>query len=71
MGCLSCDRLLVRKLEGKRTFGRRGHRLEDNIKLDIQDIWLDWTGSGQRQVACCCELCNEYFRSIQCREFLD
>jgi hypothetical protein len=57
--CLSYDRLLVGKLEGKRKFGRPRHRLEDNIKLDIQGIGLDLSGSGQREVACCCELCNE------------
>jgi hypothetical protein len=41
MGCLSYERILVGKLEGKRTFGRVRHRLEDNMKLDIQDIGLD------------------------------
>lgn len=41
MGCLSYDKILVRILEGKGTFGRPRHRSEDNIKLDIQDVGLD------------------------------
>jgi hypothetical protein len=29
-------RVLVGKPEGKRPLGRKGHRWEDNIKMDIQ-----------------------------------
>jgi len=43
-------RLLVGKSEGKRLLGRTRHRLEDNIKTDLQEVGcglgLDRTGSG-------------------------
>jgi len=31
-------RVLVGKLEGKRPLGRPRHRLEDNIKMDLQEV---------------------------------
>ena len=31
--------VLVGKLEGKRTFGRPRIRWEDNIKIDLQEVW--------------------------------
>ena len=41
--------------DGKRPFGRPGHRLEENIKMDLQEVgwWvMDWidlrTGTGGR-----------------------
>jgi hypothetical protein len=34
-------RVLVGKLEGKRTFGRPRHRWEDNIKMDLQKVGCD------------------------------
>jgi hypothetical protein len=37
--------ILVGKPEGKRTFGRLGRRLEDNIRMDLTEIeWeaVDW-----------------------------
>jgi hypothetical protein len=34
-------RVLVRRLEGKRPLGRRGHRWEDNIKMDLREIGID------------------------------
>jgi hypothetical protein len=33
--------------------------------------WLDWSGSGQGQVAGACECGNEPSGSIKCNEFLD
>ena len=43
------------KPEGKRPPGRPKRRLEDNIKMDLQEVgWrhgLDCSGSGQGQVA--------------------
>ena len=37
----------MRKHEGKRPFGRPGHRWEDNIKMDLQKLDLGaWTGSS-------------------------
>jgi hypothetical protein len=38
-------RVLVGKSEGKRPFGRLGHRWEDNIKMDLQEArcrGMDW-----------------------------
>jgi hypothetical protein len=32
---------LVEKPEGKRPLGRHRYRWEDNIKLDIREIWLE------------------------------
>jgi len=43
-------RALVGKPEGKRPFGRRRPRWEDNIKIDIQDVGcggMDWIGLAQ------------------------
>jgi hypothetical protein len=34
-------RVLVGKPEGKRPLGRRRHRWEDNIKLDLREIGID------------------------------
>jgi hypothetical protein len=31
-------RVLVGRPDGKRTFGRPGHRLEENIKMDVQEV---------------------------------
>jgi len=68
-------RVLVGKPEGKRPLGRPRRRLEDNIKLDLQEVGcggegLDRAGSGQGQVAATCEGCNELSGSIKCGEFL-
>jgi len=38
-------RVLVGKPEGKRPHGRRRHRWEDNIKMDLQEVGcggMDW-----------------------------
>jgi hypothetical protein len=38
-------RVLVGKLEGERPLGRPGHRWEDNIKMNIQEVGcgaMDW-----------------------------
>jgi hypothetical protein len=38
-------RVLVGKLEGKRTLGRPRRRWEDNIKTDLQEVGFGvWTG---------------------------
>ena len=39
-------RVLVGKPKGKKTLGRSGHRWEDNIKMDLQEVGcggMDWT----------------------------
>ena len=40
-------RVLVEKPDGKRPLGRPRCRLEDNIKMDLQEVGCGgWTGSG-------------------------
>ena len=64
-------RVLVRKTEGKRTLGRPKRRLEDNIKMELQEV-----GRGartgfirlRRAVAGSCECGNEPSGSIKCGE---
>ena len=43
-------RVLVRKPEGKRPFGRTTHRWEDNIKIGLLEVGcgvMDWTELAQ------------------------
>jgi len=40
-------RTLVGKLKGKRPLGKHRRRWEDNIKMDIQEIKLDFCGLGK------------------------
>jgi hypothetical protein len=43
-------RVLVGKPEGKRPLGRTRHRWEDNIRMDLQEVWcgsVDWIGLAQ------------------------
>jgi hypothetical protein len=50
------------KPERRRRLGRPRRRWEDGIRMDLREIGLggvDWTGSGQRQVAGCCECGDE------------
>ena len=35
-------RVLVGKSEGKRPLGRPRRRWEDNIKMDFQEVGMDW-----------------------------
>jgi hypothetical protein len=39
-----CISILVGKPEGKRPLGRPRHMWEDNIKMDIREIRLEWYG---------------------------
>ena len=68
-------RVLVVKTKRKRPLGKPKCRWEDNIKMDLQEMaWghgLVLSGSGQGQVAGCCECGNEPSVSIQCGEFLN
>jgi hypothetical protein len=50
MGENNAYRILVGKLEGKRPLGRRRHRWEDNIRMDLREIvWggMDWLDLAQ------------------------
>jgi hypothetical protein len=43
-------RVLVGKPEGKRPLGRPRHRLDENIRMDLQDVacgGMDWIGLAQ------------------------
>jgi hypothetical protein len=83
VGCVACVgerrgvyRVLVGKPEGKRPLGRPRHKLELNIKMDLQEAgWGVWTGliwlRIGTQVAGSCEHGNEPLGSIKCGEFLD
>jgi hypothetical protein len=60
---------LVGKPEGKRPLGRRRHRSEVSIKIDLMEVgWgrgVDWSGLGQGQVAGTCKGVNELAGSIK------
>jgi hypothetical protein len=61
--------ILVGKPEGYRPLGGPRHISEDNIKMDLQEVWgygLDWAGSGYSPVAGACEHSNEPSGSIKC-----
>jgi hypothetical protein len=62
-------RVLVGKPEGNRPLGRPRCRLEDNIKMDLQDVGI-WTGSNWSRTGTC-ECDNKPLGSIKCGEFLD
>jgi hypothetical protein len=70
-------RVLVGKLERKRSLGRLRHRWVDNIRMDLQEVgcgWvygLDWAGPGYGLVVEACDCGNEPSGSIKCWEFLD
>ena len=65
-------RVLVKKPEGKITLARPRRRLEDNIKMCVQEVgWgMDWNDLAQNRRSCC-ECCNEHPGSIKCGGFLD
>jgi hypothetical protein len=49
MGEINAYNILVRKPEGKRTFGRPRHRWEDNIRMDLREIV--WEGGDWMHLA--------------------
>ena len=67
--------VLVGKPEGKRPLGRPRLRLDDNIKMDLQEAgrgcgdWMDLAQDRDRWRRF--EYVNELWGSIKCGEFLD
>jgi len=39
-------RVLLGKPEGRRPLGRPRRRWVDNIRLDLQEVGMDWAGPG-------------------------
>jgi len=70
-----CIDYLVGKSEGERPLRRPRRRWEDNIKIDLREVFwghaLDRPGSGEGQVADTCECSNEPSAPIKWGEFLD
>ena len=69
-------RVLVGKPEGKRPLGRPRHRWENNIRMDLQEVGLeyeDWIGLAQDRDRwrALCECGEEPSGSIKRGEFLD
>ena len=64
--------VLVSKPEGKGPLGRPMRRWEDNIKMDLQEVWV-WTGSKWLKIGSggTCECENEPSVSMKFGEFLD
>jgi hypothetical protein len=65
-------RVLVGKPEGKRQLGRPKHRLENNIKMNFQEVGgggVTWVTLAQNR-ECGCE-CGNHSGSVKCGEFLD
>jgi hypothetical protein len=52
-------KVLVGKPERKRPVGRPRRRWEEGIRMDLREIGLDSTGSGQGPVAGCCDCGDE------------
>jgi hypothetical protein len=45
-------KILVEKLEGERLFGRSSYRWEDNIKINLREMWweiVDWKHLAQNR----------------------
>ena len=70
-------RILVGQPVGKKRLGRHRYRWKDNmsVKMNLQDVgwgtWLNWSGSGYRQVVGTCKRSNEPSGSRKFSDFLD
>ena len=59
------------KPEGKRPVGRHRRRWEDNIKMDLQEVWCgdeDWVDLAEERDRC---RANKPSDSLKFGEFLD
>jgi hypothetical protein len=68
----SCGALMG-KFEGKRPLGRLRHNWEDNIKMDLREVWMhmDWIALAQgRDKGGLLQTHNEPLVSIKCGNFL-
>jgi hypothetical protein len=54
-------RLLVGKPEGNRPLRRPRRRWGNNIKMDLQELGIDFSNSGEGQRARSCESGNEHW----------
>jgi hypothetical protein len=63
------------KSEGRIPLGRSRHRWEDNIKMNIQAVGLryglNWSDSGQGQLAGSCVCGDELTVYLKCGQFFD
>jgi hypothetical protein len=60
------------KPEKKRPLGRLCNKWEDNIRMNLREIWWKlWTGFIWLSIAGCCENGNEPSGSIKVGKFLD
>jgi hypothetical protein len=68
-------RVLAAKPESRRPLGRHRNRWENNIEMYLREVGrghgLDRSGSGQRQMASCCECGNEPSVSIKYGEYFE
>jgi len=64
-------RVLMGKPEGKWPLGRLGHELEDNIKMDLQEVGgAEWIGLIWLRIGAGCKPLQMQYSSIKCGSFL-
>jgi hypothetical protein len=66
--------VLVGKAKGKRMFGKHMYEGEDNLEMDLTEIWPgscnNYHGRTKTRMFCC-ENILEFFRAIRCEKFID
>jgi hypothetical protein len=68
-------RILVGRPDGKKPLGNLRRDLEDNIKIDLQEMgwgggWILLSWLKMEQMRSCCECGIELRVFLKCREFL-